>query len=140
MKPPINRTQALVLGFVAVSMAVLVLILLLAPEIYDAQLAPIGLAGKPELRIGFTLAIATLIAVLGVGTVRRWRWTFWLILIAFAAGVLRAPAFGLQLIGVIRSEVPLWYAGLQAALGIAQAVIAWAMWIGYRRRGPWGAF
>jgi hypothetical protein len=138
--PPINRTQALVLGFVTVSLAVLVLILVLAPELYDAQLAPIGLAGNEELRIAFFVAIATLIALLGAGTVRRWRWTFWLILIAFAAGVLRIPLFGLQLFGLIPLEVPLWYAGLQAAIGLAQLAIAWAMWIGYRRGGPWGEF
>lgn len=138
--PAINRTQALVLGFVGVSLAVLVLILVLAPEVYDAQLAPIGLAGNQAVRIGLVAAIAALIVVLAVGTVRRWQWTFWLILIAFAAGVLRAPIFGLQLLGVIPVEVPLWYAGLQAVIGIAQVVIAWAMWIGYRRAGPWGEF
>ena len=138
--PPINRTQALVLGFVTVSLAVLVLILLLAPELYDAQLGPIGVSGSQELRLGFFVAIAGLIAVLGVGTVRRWRWTFWLIVIAFAAGVLRVPFFGLQLLGLIPLEVPLWYAGLQAAIGLAQLAIAWAMWIGYRRGGPWGEF
>jgi type IV secretory pathway VirB6-like protein len=138
--PPINRTQALVLGFVAVSLAVLVLILLVAPELYDAQLAPIGLAGNEELRIGFFLAIAALIAVLVAGTLRRWRWTFWLILIAFAAGVVRAPVFGLQLIGLIPLDVPLWYAALQAAIGVAQLGIALAMWAGYRRGGPWGKF
>ena len=137
---PINRTQALVLGFVALSLAVLVLILLLAPELYDAQLAPIGLAGNQELRIGFFVAIAALIALLGAGTVRRWHWTFWLILIAFAAGALRIPLLGLQLSGVIPLEVPLWYAALQAAIGLVQLVIAWTMWIGYRRGGPWGEF
>jgi hypothetical protein len=138
--PPINRTQALVLGFVAVSLAVLVFILVVAPELYDAQLAPIGLAGNEELRIGFFLAIAALIAVLVAGTLRRWRWTFWLILIAFAAGVVRVPVFGLQLFGLIPLEVPLWYAGLQAAIGVVQLVIALAMWAGYRRGGPWGGF
>jgi hypothetical protein len=138
--PPINRTQALVLGFVAVSVAVLVLILLVAPELYDAQLAPIGLAGNEELRIGFFLAIAALIAILAAGTLKRWRWAFWLILIAFAAGVVRAPVFGLQLIGLIPLDVPLWYAALQAAIGLAQLGIALAMWAGYRRGGPWGEF
>ncbi len=138
--PPINRTQALVLGFVAVSLAVLALILLLAPELYDAQLAPIGLTGNQDLRLGFFVAIAALIAVLGVGTVRGWRWTFWLILVAFAAGVLRVPVFGLQLLGVIPLDVPLWYAALQAAIGLAQVGIALAMWAGYRHAGPWGEF
>jgi hypothetical protein len=37
--------------------------------------------------------------MLAVGVVRRWRWTFWLILVAFLFGVLRVPVAALQLTG-----------------------------------------
>ena len=138
--PPINRTQALVLGFVAVSLAVLVAILLIAPELYDAQLRPFGFADNKAIRLAFLLAVGGLIVVLGLGTVWRSRSAFWLILVAFAAGVLRVPVFGLQLVGLIPLDVPVWYASLQAAIGLAATSIAWAMWLGYRRGGPWGEF
>jgi hypothetical protein len=37
-------------------------------------------------------ALIGFITLLGVGVVRRWRcWTFWLVLVAFLAGVLRVP-------------------------------------------------
>jgi hypothetical protein len=41
----VNRTQALILGFSLVAWIALVAILFAAPEIYDAQLKPLGLAG-----------------------------------------------------------------------------------------------
>jgi hypothetical protein len=136
--PLINRTQALVLGFVAASLAILVAILLIAPELYDTELRPLGIGGNQAIRLGFLVAIGGLVAVVGIATVRRSRWAFWLILVAFAAGVLRVPVFALQLFGLIPLEIPLWYAGLQAAVGLAQVAIAVAMWRGYRRAGPWG--
>jgi hypothetical protein len=41
-----------------------------------------------------------------VGVVRRWRWTFWLILVAFLFGVLRVPAAVLQFTGIrVRDHV-----------------------------------
>ena len=85
-------------------------------------------------------AITGLLVVLAIGTWRRWRWVFWVLLIAFAAGVLRVPLFALQLLGVVSFDVPLWYAGLQAVVGIVQVGIAAAMVAGYRRQGAWGAF
>jgi hypothetical protein len=36
--------------------------------------------------------LSSLIGFLAVGVVQRWRWTFWLILVAFLFGVLRVPA------------------------------------------------
>src|SRR5262249_23142389 len=46
-------------------------------------------------------ALTLLLVVLGIGVVRRWRWTFWLILVAFLAGLLRVPAAILQVLGVV---------------------------------------
>jgi hypothetical protein len=81
-----------------------------------------------------------LLGLLAIGTLRRWRWTFWLLLIAFAASVLRLPLFALQVLGVISMDVPLWYATLQAIVGSVQVAIAAAMLAGYRKHGAWGAF
>jgi hypothetical protein len=135
-----NRTQVLVLGFAIFSWIALVAILFGAPDVYDSELRPLGLARLPGVRLGFLAVVTCLLAVLAVGTLRRWRWTFWLVLVAFAAGVLRVPIFTLQAVGALSSDVPLWYAGVQAIVGIVQVAIAAAMLLGYRRHGPWGEF
>jgi hypothetical protein len=134
-----NRTQALLLGFLIFSGTALVVILISAPDLYDAELRPIGLVGL-SARLAFLAAIMGLLGLLAIGTLRRWRWTFWLLLIAFAASVLRLPLFALQVLGVISMDVPLWYATLQAIVGSVQVAIAAAMLAGYRKHGAWGAF
>ena len=135
-----NRTQGLVLGFAIFIWMTLVAILVVAPGVYDTELRSLGLAGLPAVRLAFLALVTGLLAVLAIGTLRRWRWTFWLLLVAFAAGVLRVPVFALQALGAISSDVALWYAGVQAIVGIVQVAIAAAMFLGYRRQGPWGAF
>ena len=74
----------------------MIAILIVQPTLYDGELQPIGLAGQPLARTAFVAAIGVLLVVLAIGTLRRWRWTFWLMLIAFAAGIVRLPLFGLQ--------------------------------------------
>jgi hypothetical protein len=74
--------------------------------------------------------------MLAVGVVRRWRWTFWLILVAFLFGVLRVPVAALQLTGVLATDTPAWYVLYQGLLGVAQFGIGPTMTVGYRRTGP----
>jgi hypothetical protein len=76
---------------------------------------------------------------LAVGTLRQWRWTFWLILVAFLARVLRVPVAILQLTGVMPANVPSWYVAFQGLIGLAQLAIGLAMLAGYRRSGVWRA-
>jgi hypothetical protein len=78
--------------------------------------------------------------LLAVGVVRRWRWAFWLILVAFLAGVLRVPVAILQLTGALPADAPFWYVAFQGLIGLAQLAIGLAMLAGYRRSGVWGAF
>jgi hypothetical protein len=87
----------------------------------------------------FLGAISAFIALLGVGVTRRWRWTFWLVLVAFILGVVRLPASALQLIGVVPAQGPAWYVLFQAFLGVVQFSIGLAMLAGYRREGVWGS-
>ena len=138
--PEINRPQALVLGFGALAWLALLVILFLAPDLYDDELRPLGLAGVAIARLAFLAGITALLTIMAVGTLRRWRWAFWLLVLAMASGVLRIPVFALQALGVIPGSVPLWYAGLQAVVGIVQVLIAAAMLLGHRREGVWGAF
>jgi Ca2+/Na+ antiporter len=122
-----------VLGFFAVAWIALVAILALAPGVYAEALSQVPGAV-------FLAALTVFIAVLVLGVVRRWRWAFWLIFVAFLFGVLRIPASIAQLAGLLPSTGPAWYEALQGAIGLAQFVIALAMLAGYRRAGLWGDF
>jgi hypothetical protein len=119
-------------------MASLVVIRAAAPDVYNQalRLPPSwpGWAG-----IAFLLALTAFIALLTVGVLRRWRWTFWLILLAFLAGVLRVPVAILQLAGVLPANVPSWYVVFQGLIGLAQLAIGLTMLADYRRAGVWGA-
>jgi hypothetical protein len=132
----INRTQTLVLGFFALVWAILVALFAAAPEVYGRAL---GLSSA-DARLLFLAAISAFIALLGMGAVRRWRWTFWLILVAFLFGPLRVVVSVLALGGVLLPDGPTWYVLYQAILGLLQFAIALFMLAGYRRVGAWGAF
>ena len=94
-----NRTQALVLGFLGFAWIGLVSILLIAPEIYDASLN-LDSANRRLGEISFLAALSVFITWVAFGVVRRWRWTFWVMLVASLAGVLRTLASILQLTGL----------------------------------------
>jgi hypothetical protein len=132
----INRTQALVLGFFALVWATLVVLFAMAPEVYYRAMK-LSSAGAGLL---FLVGISAFIALLVVGVLRRWRWTFWLIMVAFVFGVLRIPATVFTLAGVLPAAGPTWYVLYQGLLGLVQFAIAVSMLVGYRRAGTWGAF
>jgi hypothetical protein len=133
----VNRTQALVLGFFVLAVTSLLVILVAAPEVYDQALKlP---TGSRAAEVAFLTALLCFIALLGAGVVRRWRWTFWLILVAFLAGVLRVPVAVLQLTGALEAQGPTWYVAFQGLLGVVQFAIGLVMVAGYRRAGLWGA-
>jgi hypothetical protein len=134
----VNRTQALVLGFFLMVLVSLLVILVAAPEVYEHALRLPGDRGVAE--IAFLAALTCFIALLAVGVVRRWRWLFWLVLVAFLAGVLRVPVAILQLTGALTADVPTWYVTFQGIIGLAQFAIGLAMLAGYRRSGVWGAY
>ncbi len=135
----VNRTQALVIGFVVVALAAAVVVYAVAPEIYDQALR-VSPGHRRWAEAGFLVGLTALIALLSVGVLRRWRWIFWLVLVAFLAGALRIPVAVLQLTGVMAASTPRWYVALQGVIGVAQFAIGLAMLAGYRRAGPWGAF
>jgi hypothetical protein len=134
-----NRTQALVIGFFAVALVGFVAILALAPAVYSVAFRS-SPARSPVLELALLLALTAFLVLLSIGTLRRWRWLFWLILLAFLAGILRLPASVLEITGLLPSAGPAWYALLQAGIGVVQFLIGLAMIAGYRRSGPWGAF
>ena len=134
----VNRTQAVVLGFFGVALGSLLVILVAAPDVYDQALRLPDGSGVAE--VGFLVGLTGFIGLLAFGVLRRWRWTFWLVLVAFLAGILRVPVAILQLTGVLAADVPTWYVLFQGVIGLAQVAIGLAMLAGYRRAGVWGAF
>ena len=137
-----NRTKALVLALFATYWVIVVVILLAARDVYDGQLAqatPLSGDRRPA-EIGALLALTALLTLLSIGVIRDWRWTYWLILVVFLAGILRVPAAALQLVGTLPRQGPAWYVALQAGVGLTQFGIALAMLRGYRKAGVWGAF
>ena len=134
----INRVQALVLGFLLTAWISLVVILVAAPEVYERRLRSLPGAQR-VVEIVFVVALTAFIVLLSIGVLRRWRWMFWLILIAFLFGVLRIPVAVLQISGQMRPDGPLWYVILQGVIGLVQVLIALAMIHGYRRAGVWGS-
>src|SRR4030095_4040001 len=128
--------QGLVLSFLLVVWVSLLVIVVVAPEVYDQALRLPGGRGG-ELTV--LAALSAFIGLLAVGVVRRWRWMFWLILVAFLFGVLRVPVAVLQLLGQMTPDGPTWYVILQGVIGVAQVLIALAMILAYRRSGVWGS-
>jgi hypothetical protein len=137
--PAINRTQGLVLGFFVVAWIAIVVMLAASAEVRDVIVRRMPGAGAPAI-VGFVLALLAFLTVLGIGVLRRWRWVFWLVLVAFAAGFVRVPVAVLQLSGRMVPDGPDWYVIVQGVVGVIQVAVAVAMFAGYRRSGPWGSF
>ena len=134
-----NRTQRFVLGFGALMWISLVVILPIAPEVYaeDFRRFPVN---PQNAKAGFLAAITGMMALLGAGIVRRWRWTFWLLAAAFLSGVLRIPVALAELQGALTASGPTWFLVLQAFLGLVQFALGLLMVAGYRRSDIWGPF
>ena len=137
-----KRIKVLILALFVGYWVTVVLILLAAPAVAEAQLPPVArLTDNPRpAEIGALLVLTALFALLSTGVIRGWRWTFWLILIVFLVGIVRVPASALQLAGIMPSQGPAWYLALQAVVGLMQFGIALAMLASYRKAGVWGAF
>jgi len=129
-----NRTQSLVLGFFLVVLASVIVIRVLAPEVYDRALR---LPAGDQVGNLFPAALTAFLILLAIGVLRRWRWLFWLVVVAFLAGLLRVPVVILQLTGILAADLPDWYVAYQGLLGLAQFLIGLAMVAGYRRAGVW---
>lgn len=135
-----NRTKALVLGLFAFYWAFVVVLLIVARNVYDGLLpqAVTQLGGRRPAEIGTLLVVTALFAVLSTGVIRNWRWTFWLILAVFLAGIVRVFTSALQLAEIVPSQDPAWYVALEVVVGLIQFVIAVIMLADYRKVGVWG--
>ena len=127
------------LGFFLFAYVSLAVMLALSAEVRDVMAHRMPGSGGTVI-VGFALALLALLTVLTIGVLKRWRWAFWLILVAFAAGIVRIPVAVMQLSGRMAPEGPDWYVVVQGAIGVIQVALAAAMFAGYRRAGPWGSF
>jgi hypothetical protein len=132
----INRIKAVVLALFVVYWIAVLLIWIAARSVFDQ----VGGLSRDQLpaEVGVVVVLTTLLMLLSIGVVRGWRWTFWLILIAFLAGIVRVPIAVLELAGKVPHQGPAWYVLLTAVVGLSQFGIAAAMLAGYRQSGVWG--
>ncbi len=136
----ITRVKVVVLALVAIYWVVVIGILVTARPVFDQVLnQQVKLSGDHRpAEVATVLVLTALLSGLSVGIVRGWRWTFWLILVVFLAGILRVPIAVLELAGKSPSQGPAWYVALTAVVGLVQFSIGLAMLHGYRRAGIWG--
>ena len=134
-----NRIRAAVLGQFAAYWLVVMGIFLADRSLFDQILAQqVKATGdRTPFEVSTLFVLTALLSLLSVGVVRNWRWTFWLILIAFLFGMLRIPQVALELIGRLPKPFPTWYTLLIAVVGTIQFVTGLAMltyWLRRRRR------
>ena len=134
-----QRLERVLIAFFLLATLFLLVVYIAAPSIYTNTLL---LASSPADRYPlpitlFLVALLAFIGVLLVGIVRRWRWLFWLLLIAFGAMVLEIPATVLQLTGVLPNLFPVWYS--LCRMGVAMLAVLIALWMVriYRHHGVW---
>src|SRR5215831_3902236 len=131
-----STAKVLVLGFFAAYWVMVVAVLLADRPLYDQILSLSG--NQAQAEIPALVVLTTLFGMLSIGVIRGWRWTFWVILIVFMAGLLRALYSAFQLIGIVPRQGPVWYVVLPGPVGLVQFCIAVVMLAGYRKVGGWG--
>jgi len=136
----INRIKAVVLALFTAYWVVVVGLLVIARPVFDRVLdQQVRVSGdRRPAEVATVLVLTALLSLLSVGIVRGWRWTFWLILVVFLAGILRVPTAALELAGKVSTQAPAWYVALTGVVGLTQFCIALAMVLGYHRAGIWG--
>jgi hypothetical protein len=133
-----NRTQRLVIGFFVLAWFALVVILRMSPAVREVTVRRVPGTGTPAV-VTFAVLLLGFLTVLAIGVLRRWRRLYWLLLLAFAGGLARVPIAVLQLLGGWRPEDPTGTSSCRASSVVIQLGIAVAMFVGYRRSGPWAA-
>lgn len=132
-----TRTKVLVVAFFTTYWLIVVATLLAARPLYDEILRLSGNQARAE--IPAFVILTALFGTLSIGVVRGWRWTFWLILVVFMVGLLRAAYSALQLAGIAPTQGPTWYVVLPGLIGLVQFGIAVVMLADYRKVGGWGS-
>jgi len=103
-----NRIKAVVIGLFAGYWVVVIVLLISARPVFDVildqQTRVTGDHRPAELATVFVLTV--LLSLLSVGVLLGWRWTFWLILVVFMAGILRCLPPSLNSPAASRLKLP----------------------------------
>lgn len=133
--------QRFIVAFFGSMFVVLVVLYLAAPAIYVRALKLAAVSASSDshpLAINiFFVAILAFVVTLSLGTIRRWRWVFWLALIAFLASILEIPAGILQLLDVIPIDQPAWYVILRMAISLVEFALGIWLLRAWRTCGVW---
>jgi hypothetical protein len=134
-----RRLQRTLLAFFLLAVLFLVVVYVAAPSIYTNThlLTFSSTEHYPAATTLLLVGIGGFLAIVVIGVLRRWRWVFWLVLVAFGGMILDIPATILQLMGILPALFPLWYSlcRMGASL-IAVGICVWMLHI-YRRHGVW---
>ena len=133
------RLQIVLIIFLSLATLSLCIMYIADPSLYTQSFA---LVSSPPDRYPlpvtlFLVGVVIFIALLIFGVLRRWRWLFWLLLIAFSCSLLQIPAILLQIVDILPGSDPLWYSLLRVAVALVEVGIAvWMIQI-YRCQGTW---
>ena len=134
-----DRLQWTLLAFFLLTVLLLVVTSLADSSIFTSTLLLTSPAAvhSPAAVTFFLAGIVGLLALFIVGVLRRWRWVFWLVLVAFGAMILDLPATFLQCAGVLPNPFQLWYS--LCRVGVSLVAVGIAGWVlsQYRRHGVW---
>jgi hypothetical protein len=103
-----RRLQLTLLAFFLLAALMLVVVYVAAPSIYTNTLSlmPSPTLRSPAAAALLLVAVGVLIALLMIGVLRRWRWVFWLVLMAFSTMILDVPRHHPAARGGSASSVP----------------------------------
>jgi hypothetical protein len=134
-----RRLQAAIIVFFSAVALSLLIVYAVHPEVYVQVLGAKAPATEryPLVATAFCAAILLFIAVLVVGVVRRWRWLYWLLALAFTISALQVPAGALELAGVLPDPFPAWYTIYRSVVALAEAALGIWLLVVWRRWGVW---
>jgi hypothetical protein len=134
-----RRLQAAIIAFFGVVALSLLVVYALQPDVYAQVLGAKAPATEryPVIATAFCAAILLFIAVLIVGVVRRWRWLYWLLALAFTISALQVPAGALELARVLPDPFPAWYTVYRSVVALAEAALGVWLLVVWRRWGVW---
>jgi hypothetical protein len=135
----LRRLQRTLLAFFLLAVLFLVVVYVAAPSIYTNTLLLLpSLTGRsPAAAPLLLVGIGGFLAFVMIGVLRRWRWVFWLVLVAFGGMILDIPATLLQLTGILPGLFPLWYSLCRMGASLVAVGIAVWMLLIYRHHGVW---
>src|SRR6266699_1088381 len=134
-----RRLQLTLLAFFLLAVLFLVVVYVAAPSIYTNTLSlmPSPTGRYPAATTLLLAGVGVFLSIVMIGVLRRWRWVFWLVLVATGSMILDLPVTLLQMTGILPALFPLWYSLCRmGASMIAVGIFVWMLQI-YRRHGVW---